>query len=225
MPFFKPFPGVQGCFMGMEQGPLTEQGWRLEDLFILKQVHGEEVFELLEKNDWEKNRGGEGDAILSVIPGRPIAVKAADCVPILFAHPEGLIGAVHAGWRGSAQGVLRKTLQKMEQSFCLKTTELKMAIGPAICKDHYEVGEEVAREFPESRYPGVLKPFGEKFLLDLQRVNFLQALESGVSKQNMEIFPHCTFEDPSFHSYRRALKEGKSEAGRNYSWIFFGKRM
>jgi hypothetical protein len=219
MHFFKPFPNVMGCFMGKDCGALAEQGWDLKDLILLKQVHGDKVIELKDSGDVEKYRDAEADAILSIIPDRPIAIKTADCVPVLFAHPNGLVGAVHAGWRGTAQGILLKSLKILEQDFPIKLSELKMAIGPTICGDHYEVGEEVARQFSERRYPGVLRPHGEKFLLTLQRVNFLHALEAGVLEKNLEVFSHCTFEDPEWHSYRRALKEGKQEAGRNYSWI------
>jgi hypothetical protein len=207
--------------MGTDTVPLREQGMDLDDLFVLKQVHGDRVIALRDNDDFVKQRLAEGDAILSSVPHRPIAVKTADCVPILFAHPSGLIGAVHAGWRGSAQRVLLKTLQALERDFLLKTGDLKMAIGPTICWDHYEVGAEVARQFPEGRYPGVLRPYGEKFLLNLSRVNFLQALEAGVLEGNLKVCSPCTLEDLSLHSYRRSLKEGKQEVGRNYSWIFF----
>jgi YfiH family protein len=209
--------------MGVNPSPLKEAGWGLEDLLILKQVHGDRVLGLKDGKDEEKIRGQEADGLLSLTPGRPIAVKTADCVPILFAHPRGLVGAVHAGWRGSAQEVLIKALQFLEKDFNLKAGDLKMAMGPTICWDHYEVGEEVAQKFSSSRYPEVLKPVGKKFLLNLQRINLLQALEGGVLKKNIQIFSHCTFEDPDWHSYRRSLKEGKQEAGRNYSWIMWKK--
>jgi hypothetical protein len=207
--------------MGKDQGLLKEAGLELKDLFLLKQVHGDRVIELREGVDIKKNLGTEADAILSLIPNTPIAIKTADCVPILFAHADGMVGAVHAGWRGSAQGVLFRTLKVLEQDFHIKPNELKMGIGPTICQDHYEVGVEVAGQFSDIRYPGVLKPHGVKSLLNLQRVNLLQALEAGVSKQNVEVFSHCTFEEPEWHSYRRAVKAGEQEAGRNYSWIFF----
>jgi YfiH family protein len=219
--FFKPFPGATGCFMGKERGALKEQGWGLEDLFLLDQVHGDQVVIL--KNAGEDKGGNKkkADAIINKVPGRPIAVKTADCVPILFAHPRGLIGAVHAGWRGSGEEILKKTLEVAVREFQIKAHEIQIAIGPTICREHYEVGAEVAGKFPQESYPGVLKPFGEKFLLDLQRVNFFQALKAGILEKNIRIFSPCTFEYSEWYSYRRSLKEGNQEAGRNYSWIVF----
>jgi purine-nucleoside/S-methyl-5'-thioadenosine phosphorylase / adenosine deaminase len=219
MHFFKPFPGILGCFMGMDQSHLKNQGWAIEDLFLLRQVHGDSVTVLKEDPDHKKYHQSEGDGILSIAPEKPIAVKTADCVPILFAHPSGLIGAVHAGWKGSSQEILLKTLKTVERNFQIQVRDLKLAIGPAICPDHYEVGAEVAERFPTVRYPHVIKSFGKKFLLDLRGVNRLQAVAAGVSEKNIQINSVCTFEDIQWHSYRRSLREGNKGSGRNYSWI------
>lgn len=205
--------------MGREQDSMKEQGWTIQDLFLLKQVHGNSLTVLQEDSDLKKYHQREGDGILSTWPGKPIAIKTADCVPILFAHPSGLIGAVHAGWKGSSQEILLKTLKTLEQDFQIQASDLKLAIGPAICPDHYEVGAEVAEKFPQARYPKVLKPYGAKFLLDLRGVNKIQAVAAGVSEKNIQVIPLCTFEDSKWHSYRRTLQEGKKEEGRNYSWI------
>jgi YfiH family protein len=219
MHFFNPFPGITGCFMGRGQGHLKSQGWGIEDLFLLKQVHGDSVVELREDLDFKKYHHSEGDGILCTRPGRPIAIKTADCVPILFAHPSGLIGAVHAGWKGSSQEILLKILKKISKDLKIRLEEIKLAIGPAICWEHYEVGGEVAQHFSDSIYSHVTKPQGSKFLLNLQAVNKMQALSAGVRVENIQSIFACTFEDPNFQSYRRNLREGKVSSGRNYSWI------
>ena len=220
MHFFKPFPRIVGGFIGSDSGAMQEQGWVPEDLFLLKQVHGDSIKVLRSDSDPKKYQQAEGDGILSTVPKQPIAIKTADCVPILFAHPSGLIGAIHAGWKGASQEILLKSLKVAERDFSIHAAEIKLAIGPAICMGHYEVGAEVAEKFPQARYPKTLKSFGQKFLLDLQKVNRIQALAAGVSEKNIEVVSLCTFEHPQWHSYRRSIKEGKTGAGRNYSWIF-----
>ena len=87
---------------------------------------------------------GDGDAIVVFVPGIPIAVATADCVPIVIDAP-GATAVVHAGWRGAAAGVLPAALATMEGSGHRPT---RAAIGPAIGPCCYEVGPEVVELFP-----------------------------------------------------------------------------
>lgn len=205
----------------MDQSPLRREGWTLDHLFLLKQIHGDAVVRIRSEEDFENRKHGKGDAVISTLPGRPISIKTADCLPILVAHSRGVVAAVHAGWRGSAKKILGKTLRILQTEFHLKPDELHLAIGPAICQAHYEVGEEVAQEFPAQQYPGALRPAGKKFLLDLKRVNVLQALQAGVLEKHLTVHPQCTYEDLQWYSHRRSLKEGWERGGRNYAWVVF----
>jgi hypothetical protein len=91
---------------------------------------------------------GEGDALVSNTPGRTVAVKTADCVPILLVDAANrTVAAVHAGWRGTVRQIARQAAEAMRRDFDTRVRNLHVAIGPAIGGCCYEVGPEVAAEF------------------------------------------------------------------------------
>src|SRR5262249_49383159 len=94
----------------------------------------------------EGRRGvlGQGDALIDDTPGAVIAVKTADCVPVLLVDPERrAVAAIHAGWRGTAARIVESVAKAMSP------VDLHAAIGPSIGKCCYEVGPEVSAEFGE----------------------------------------------------------------------------
>jgi YfiH family protein len=214
---FKRFQGVRGGFEGKETSGDFAQ---LQGLLLLKQVHGDKVHVLKSEPERAQLHLQEGDAILSLLKRVPIAVKTADCVPILLAHPEGIVGAVHAGWRGTHMKILEKALLKIRDEFKKDISKIHVAIGPAICSQCYEVGEEVAREFAAE----YLKEKGEgKLLLDLKRANFDLANKMGVPANQIEILEDCTLcQHEDYYSYRHEMQQGLSKEGRNYSWVMMG---
>jgi YfiH family protein len=98
----------------------------------ISQVHGADVV-------WARSPGaaGQADAVITDVPGLLIAVRTADCVPILVAG-EGVVAAIHAGWRGLAAGVIPTAIAELQGR-----GPLTAVVGPSICMDCYEVGEEV----------------------------------------------------------------------------------
>ncbi len=104
---------------------------------------------------------GDGDALIENTPGCSVAVKSADCVPILLVDERHrAVAAVHAGWRGTLQKIVQKAVAVMVARFASDIADLHAAIGPAIGACCYEVGAEVASQF------GVTEP---KPHLDLAR--------------------------------------------------------
>lgn len=103
-------------------------------LRMVTQVHGARVVDVEEAAFVT-----EADAIVSSAPGAVVAVRVADCVPILIAGA-GVVAAVHAGWRGTAADIVRHTLVEVRRR---TSAPLRAAIGPAICGACYEVGDEV----------------------------------------------------------------------------------
>jgi YfiH family protein len=83
-------------------------------------------------------QGDDGDALVTAEPGVALAVFTADCAPVAFACPEGVIGIAHAGWRGVEEGVLEATADCMRR---LGATRLDAALGPCIRPCCYEFGE------------------------------------------------------------------------------------
>src|SRR5205823_3516331 len=91
---------------------------------------------------------GEGDALLENSPGAVVAVKTADCVPLLLVDERRrAVAAVHAGWRGTAAHMVARAVEAMAHNFGTKPADLHAAIGPGIGPCCYEVGPEVAAHF------------------------------------------------------------------------------
>jgi polyphenol oxidase len=150
---------------------------------------------------------GEGDALLTNQRRLAVSVRSADCFPILLADTRTkTVAAVHAGWRGTAAQVVRRTIDEMWLKFRTEASEVRAAIGPGIGACCYTVGNEVSRQF------GVSGPTS----LDLAAENRKQLLAAGLANAHIDWIGQCTSCDPAtFHSYRRA----KEQAGRMVSYI------
>jgi hypothetical protein len=217
---FHPINQIGGEFLGRGESLEEISKHRIFTLVQVDQVHGEEIWVLRKKGDIPKVQGVKGDAMICTLPNVGLVIRTADCVPILMAHPSGLVAAVHAGWRGTHREILTKTLSKIRKDFQIDLKEIRMAVGPSICLDCYEVGKEVADQF--SDIPSGQKALFQsgKFHLDLKRINVNQAKSSGVPECQIKIHNECTFCQPDdFHSHRKAITEGKLNLERNYSWV------
>jgi len=150
---------------------------------------------------------GEGDALVTRVLGVAVSVRTADCFPILLADPQTrAVAAVHAGWRGTATGVVRASLARMHDEFGTKPENVYAAIGPGIGPCCYEVGTEVARLFG----------LPEAGKLDLAVENRTQLIAAGIRPDRIELVGGCTFCNPThFFSWRR----DHDPAGRMISFI------
>ena len=183
---------------------------------LLHQVHGCRVVEA---------RAGiqNADGVWTMDGGRTIGVQVADCVPVLLAGPalgRPWAAALHAGWRGTVAGILRRGVEVFT-GLGGRPRDLVWALGPAILKCHFEVGEEVldaARKDPAWREdlaePG---PRGRPHL-DLHGLLRAQALDLGLDPARNGSVPVCTYCTPALlHSYRRGDRHG-----RQWGWIRIG---
>ena len=137
----------------------------------------------------------------------------ADCVPVYFYDPvKEVIAMVHSGWKGTVQKISEVTIKKMRDTFGCKPENLKVAIGPHICKNCYEVGQDVFEEFTQSFDKTDMKKIftrknDEKYLLNLQEAVKLTVLKNGVLEKNFFTINICTYhskiESYSLCSYRR----------------------
>jgi YfiH family protein len=187
------------------------------------QVHGDHVHVATKTLDhgWDNsNPDLKADAMVTHLPGVVLTILTADCAPILLYDPiHQAIGAIHAGWRGTQQEIVRKTIEKMGELYGTDPAGLIVGIGPAIGGCCYEVGAEVADHFTD--YPKALsaKKNG-KYLLDTKQVNAEQLMALGVPEKQIEISPVCTMcEHERFFSYRAR----PGEAGRFMSCISLTK--
>lgn len=92
----------------------------------LDQVHGARVLVAQRPGD---RSGEQADAVVTTLPGAALVVRTADCAPVALASPQGVVGAVHAGWRGLVAGVIEAALAAMER---LGATDVSAALGPCI---------------------------------------------------------------------------------------------
>ncbi len=127
----------------------------------------------------------------------------ADCVPVLLADPKtGVIGLAHAGWRGTAAQIAKKTVAAMQETFGVQPENLLAAIGPSIGGCCYEVDDVVRIQMQEYASCFTEKCNG-KYWLDLWQVNRQQLMEVGVALSNISTAGVCTNHNPElFCSYR-----------------------
>ena len=149
---------------------------------------------------------GRGDALIEHAPGSVIAVKTADCIPILLVDERlRAVAAVHAGWRGTLARIAQKTVAAMRQELGTDPGSLHAAIGPGIGKCCYQVGPEVAVQFGAQG----------RTHLDLGETNRRQLIDAGLAPQRIYVSDLCTMCLPEeFHSFRR----DKEKAGRLYAF-------
>jgi len=147
------------------------------------------------------------DAVVTKRKDVLIGIQVADCVPILLYDPEQeVIGAVHAGWRGTAAGILRKTIRMFSDRFNCSPSEIRIAMGPSIGTCCYEVDPEVAHAVEKASGPaGYIEQKGAKCHVDLPLANRHQALTEGITPGNIWSSGDCTFCNPGrYCSYRYA---------------------
>ena len=143
------------------------------------------------------------DALVTDKKGLFLVISVADCIPVLFHDPvKKVVAAAHAGWRGTAAGIVVGTLDKMKSDYGCDPRDILAFIGPCIGFDHFETGEEVALQFDGNltRYD----TFKKKYFVDLKAANRQQAIGEGVLPDHVETCGYCTFQDEKlFFSHRR----------------------
>jgi len=162
----------------------------------IKQVHGKTV---VTAKKGSASAIAEADAIVTNEHDLPIVIRTADCLPIFLLDPqEHVIGLVHAGWKGTKEGIVMKTINFMRENFFSKTNAIKAALGPAIRSCHYEVGEEFHDSFKRN-----LLPRNGKLYFDLIQENKDQLHEIGVLEKNIFDSGRCSVCDQHYFSHRR----------------------
>lgn len=187
------------------------QALALDDVQWLEQVHGTKLVEA--KSDTLVRTA---DASTTVEAGIACAVMTADCLPLLLCDDAGTrVAAVHAGWRGLAQGIVTETVK----SFACKPQDLLVYLGPAISADAFEVGIDVLEAFfdsakSERHLQAISRSFqpsnalAMKYLADIYALARAELAELGVSR----IYggDYCTYSDADrFYSYRRDGATGR----------------
>jgi YfiH family protein len=183
---------------------LARRALVLPAILTLRQTHSDTVLTVADRSTQPETL--EGDACCTRRAGLGLGLKVADCLPVYFYCADlSCIGIAHCGWRGTAARIAEKTARRMSRDYSLSLPSLRFALGPCICPNCYEVGDDVRKEFgrnfPEpDRFFSPVK--GAKYLLDIRAANRWLLTEVGLTEA--ESLNLCTREDEKlFYSVRR----------------------
>ena len=195
---------------GDEKKAVDENFRRIAEIFeatpdrivCSKQTHTTNIRRVTEQ-DWGKGVTrqldyDDVDGLITDVEGTILCTSFADCVPLYFVDPvHCAIGLAHSGWRGTVNHMGAVMVTAMQETFGSKPEEMLVAIGPSICQDCYEVGEEVAENFREN-FPGEWKYLLKegkaegKYQLDLWEANRRILLNAGIVPEHLAITDVCT---------------------------------
>jgi YfiH family protein len=182
-------------------------GYSTESLAIPQQTHSTNVFFVNSSGEFRNC-----DGLITDNSNIILSLQTADCIPIfLYDIVTGLRGLVHAGWRGVVGGIVCNAIELMFKHQSIPEN-IKILLGPSICKYCFEVGGEVADKFDVNC---VVAGENGKYFVDLHTQVRLQLLQYKVSESNIFFSNVCTFENKDCCSYRR---DGEN-AGRMYSFM------
>jgi hypothetical protein len=216
----------------------------IAEAYRLKQVHGNIV---LTPSELEQNAIAPdtaisdptngfvlGDGLVTEQPQQAVWVCSADCVPVLIGDVStGQVSAIHAGWRGTAMKIVPQAIARL-QSQGSDLGDLRIALGPAIAGEVYQVSGQVAVEVGSTIAPldstdltgalEILQQFANspvledpepgRVRLDVRRVNQLQLEQLGIAAEQVAIAPYCTYQTPEyFFSYRRSHQKKAQWSG------------
>ena len=177
-------------------------GVKCENMVLSQQTHTTNVRVVTEK---DKGKGivkpldyTDVDGMVTNIHGICLVTFYADCVPLYFVDPvQKAIGLSHSGWRGTVGKIGKETIRKMEEQYGSDPKDILAAVGPSICKDCYEVSEDVILEFQKNfkeRYWKDLfyRKENGKYQLDLWKANEIIFKESGILPEHIAVTNVCT---------------------------------
>jgi polyphenol oxidase len=233
-PLVEHFFSARGLDPGKDASPVDRiaawMGVRPADVRRLRQVHGNAVHMALPAP--HEGDPPEGDALVTNVPGLVLAVRTADCVPVLLAAPNGrAVAAIHAGWRGLAARVLQAAVERLRAAFAVTPASIVAALGPSMGPEHYEVGPDVLEVFRQAGHAeersvrwfckstasaSTPDATPARYLLDLWQASRDALEEAGLAEDRIYAAELSTASAVDvFHSYR---VEGE-RAGRMYSAI------
>lgn len=188
-------------------------GFDTENLVLAHQIHGDTVRLVTKADCLSLDHHGypQCDGLVTKTPGVTLVVFTADCTPILLHDPvTGAVGAVHAGWRGTAADIAGKAVAQMVASFGCRPEHIRAAIGPNIGPCCFETDADVPQALRATFGQGVeefIRPGGEKYYVNLKAINALALRRAGVER--IDISTACTMCQPDrywSHRYTRGLR-------------------
>lgn len=217
--------------LGDEEENVTENyrrfaaslGIDYKDLVFSKQTHTDNIrivtAEDLGKGIIKERDYDNIDALITNVSGVPLCTHYADCVPIYFLDPEKKVAAMaHAGWRGTAAEIARKTAEKMIETFGCDPKDILAGIAPSISKCCFEVDDPVMDKMKLIDGINLASAYQDKgngkYMLDLKHVNKMILMKAGIPESNITVSDICTCcQSDAFHSHRATGGKRGSLAG------------
>lgn len=199
-------------------------GVELDDLVMPRQTHScrvaviDEDFRSMDIVGQEMALEGV-DALVTSLKGVVIGVNTADCVPIVLADAQaGVIAVAHAGWRGTADRIVKAVVEEMCRQGS-RASSIQVAMGPSICQECFEVGDEVVEAFGQAHFDldTIVKRHSGtgKAHIDLRAANRDTLVAAGVTADRIVLSQHCSrCEHSRFFSARRlGISSGRTFTG------------
>lgn len=184
------------------------------------QTHGDNIAIIQDKNTGRDELFGI-DALITNLINCPIAVRTADCVPILLFDPiNKVVAAIHSGWRGTVKMISAKVIRCMRSHFGTRSEDLKAIIGPSIGPESFKVHKDVIDAFCTTKFPmDIISKQADKatYYVDLWSANKWILEQEGLKSSNIQIVGICTYmQHDEFYSARY---EKNNKCGRNINVI------
>lgn len=200
---------------------LAATGAREGCLAMANQVHGTTV-RVVTSADWKDDPYGkvnfEADGLMTATPGVALLVFTSDCIPVLLYDPvRRVIAAVHSGWRGTADGIVTRAVERMEDVYGCNPRDVLAAVGPGICASCFETHEDVPNAMMAAMGTSVLQHVqikdNGKFAVDLKGICAYRLEEAGLDPAHIAVSDQCTACEPEkYWSYRKVGNDRGSMA-------------
>jgi len=180
-------------------------------IVMLDQVHGDMVIHIVNEPSADLPSAGKADALITAIKGVMLVIRSADCVPvIIFDTEKEVLGAAHSGWKGSMLSISGRCVREMVNIYGSDPGKIRAFILPSIGPDSYEVNEDVASHFPDSRMDK-----NGKIYVDLWNSVRGSLKKAGVHEENIFNAGICNrINHQDFFSHRYG------DIGRNLNYTF-----
>ena len=192
---------------------------KTKEIFLIKQIHSNKFIFINERSKIT-NRSKKVDAIITDKKNFPIAILTADCVPILiYDDKRNMIAAIHAGWKGAFNGIIKNVLKFMFKKGCA-SKNITVAIGPCISRNSYEVQKDFKNKFIKKDKKNIIffKDTNKKIYFDLP--NYVKTQVKLHKIKNIDSLNKDTFiKKNNFFSARQSIKFKHNDYGRNISII------
>jgi len=183
-------------------------------LVLCRQVHSDVVRTVTTADagaGLDRAADWEADGLITDVPGLTLAAFGADCLTAVLYDPvRRAVGAVHAGWRGTAMGILERAVERMTACYGTHPADLLCALGPCIDKCCFETDQDVPNAMTAAlgaaALPYIVSDGNGKFHVDLKGLNALRLERAGVDPAHIDVSPDCTLCQPEKYWSHRYTK-------------------